>query len=151
VYVTVNCYGDDGPWRARPGWEQLAQAASGIAHVQGGPEGRPRLVPAAACDYTTGYLAAVGAMTALALRATDGGSYHVQASLCQTAQWILDEGPRCDPADATGVPDLDRWMVTSHTPEGELRHLGPIIEMSATPPRWDRPSPPLGADQPVWS
>src|SRR5439155_17350708 len=25
VYVTINCYGDTGPWRERPGWEQLAQ------------------------------------------------------------------------------------------------------------------------------
>ena len=149
VYVTINCYGDAGPWRTRPGWEQLAQSTSGIAHVQGG-NGPPRLVPAAACDYTTGYLAAFGAMTALALRASEGGSYHVQASLCQTARWIVDEGPRCDPAAASGLPDLDPWMQTSQTSEGTLRHLGPIVEMSATPPRWDRPSPPLGADQPIW-
>jgi crotonobetainyl-CoA:carnitine CoA-transferase CaiB-like acyl-CoA transferase len=134
----------------RPGWEQLAQSTSGIAHVQGG-DGPPRLVPAAACDYTTGYLAAAGVLNALALRAIEGGSYHVQASLCQTATWIVDEGARCDPAAATGLPDLAPWMTTSRTPEGELRHLGPIVDLSATPARWERPSPPLGADQPVWS
>jgi crotonobetainyl-CoA:carnitine CoA-transferase CaiB-like acyl-CoA transferase len=150
VYVTISCYGDVGPWRTRPGWEQLAQSVSGMAHVQGG-SGPPVLVPAAACDYTTGYLAAAGAMMALALRATDGGSWHVQASLCQTAQWIIAEGARCDPAQASGLPDLAPWMTTSETAEGTLRHLGPIVDMSATPPRWDRPSPPLGADQPVWS
>ncbi len=59
VYVTMNCYGDVGPWRQRPGWEQLAQSVSGIAAVQGG-DGPPTLIPAAACDYTTGYLAALG-------------------------------------------------------------------------------------------
>jgi crotonobetainyl-CoA:carnitine CoA-transferase CaiB-like acyl-CoA transferase len=149
IYVTINCYGDAGPWRERPGWEQLAQSTSGIAHVQGG-DGPPRLVPAAACDYTTGYLAAAGVMNALALRASEGGSYHVQASLCQTATWLLDEGARCDPAAATGVPDVSRWMTESITADGVLRHLGPIVELSATPARWDRPSPPLGADQPVW-
>lgn len=149
IYVTINCYGDAGPWRERPGWEQLAQSTSGIAHVQGG-DGPPRLVPAAACDYTTGYLAAAGVLNALGLRATEGGSYHVQASLCQTATWIVDEGPRCDPAAATGVPDLARWMTESVTSEGSLRHLGPVVEMSATPPRWERPSPAIGADQPVW-
>jgi crotonobetainyl-CoA:carnitine CoA-transferase CaiB-like acyl-CoA transferase len=149
IYVTVNCYGDAGPWRERPGWEQLAQSTSGIAHVQGG-DGPPRLVPAAACDYTTGYLAAVGVMTALALRATEGGSYHVQASLCQTARWLLDEGARCDPAAASGLPDVTPWLLASQTAEGEHRHLGPIVEMTATPPRWDRPSAPLGADQPSW-
>jgi crotonobetainyl-CoA:carnitine CoA-transferase CaiB-like acyl-CoA transferase len=151
VYVTVNCYGDVGPWRERPGWEQLAQSVTGIAHVQGGgDDGRPTLVPAAACDYTTGFLAALGAMLGLGLRATEGGSWHVQASLCQTADWIIAEKARCDPAAATGLPDLERWMTTTVTPEGTLRHLGPIVEMSSTPPRWDRPSPPLGADEPVW-
>ena len=35
---------------------------------QGSPE-RPRLLPVAALDYTTGYLAAYGAMVALARRA----------------------------------------------------------------------------------
>jgi crotonobetainyl-CoA:carnitine CoA-transferase CaiB-like acyl-CoA transferase len=150
VYVSISCYGDAGPWRERRGWEQLAQSVSGVAHVQGGDD-RPRLVPAAACDYTTGYLAAAGAMTALALRATEGGSWHVQASLCQTADWIIAEGARCDPTRATGMPDATPWMTESITPDGALRHLGPIVEMSATPPRWDRPSPPLGADQPSWS
>jgi hypothetical protein len=150
VYVSINAYGDVGPWRERPGWEQLAQSVSGMAHVQGG-DGPPALVPAAACDYTTGYLAALGAMTGLALRATEGGSWHVQASLCQTAQWIIAEGARCDPAAAAGLPDRAPWMTTSQTPEGTLAHLGPIVEMSATPPRWDRPSPPLGFDQPSWS
>jgi crotonobetainyl-CoA:carnitine CoA-transferase CaiB-like acyl-CoA transferase len=150
VYVSISCYGDVGPWRERPGWEQLAQSVSGIAHTQGG-DGPPTLVPAAACDYTTGYLAALGAMTGLALRATEGGSWHVQASLCQTAQWIIAEGARCDRDAATGLPDRAPWTTTSVTPEGTLTHLGPIVEMSATPPRWDRPSPPLGFDQPSWS
>jgi crotonobetainyl-CoA:carnitine CoA-transferase CaiB-like acyl-CoA transferase len=149
VYVSISCYGDVGPWRERRGWEQLAQSVSGVAHVQGGGD-RPRLVPAAACDYTTGYLAAAGAMTALALRATEGGSWHVQASLCQTAEWIVAEGARCDPATATGLPDTTPWMTESATPEGVLRHLDPIVELSATPPRWDRPSPPLGSDQASW-
>ena len=149
VYLSISCYGDVGPWRERPGWEQLAQSVSGMAHTQGG-DGPPRLVPAAACDYTTGYLAAAGAMMGLALRATDGGSYHVQVSLCQTAAWVIAEKARCDPAQATGLPDLTPWMTTSTTPEGTLEHLGPIVEMSATPPRWDRPSPPLGFDQPLW-
>src|SRR5205823_6994928 len=82
VYVTINCYGDVGPWRRRPGWEQMAQSVTGLAAAQGGPD-RPALLPAAACDYTTGYLAALGTMIALWRRSRDGGSYHVRASLCQ--------------------------------------------------------------------
>ncbi|MBA2448422.1 MAG: CoA transferase, partial [Chloroflexi bacterium] len=83
IYVSISCYGPVGPWQDRPGWEQLGQSATGLAMGQGSPE-RPEHLPAQACDYTTGYFAALGALVALGRRARDGGSYHVRASLCQT-------------------------------------------------------------------
>ena len=76
IVVSINCYGDAGPWRLRPGWEQMAQTTSGMVTGQGGAD-HPELLPAAACDYTTGYLAALGTMAALWRRAHEGGSYHV--------------------------------------------------------------------------
>jgi crotonobetainyl-CoA:carnitine CoA-transferase CaiB-like acyl-CoA transferase len=149
IYVSINCYGHAGPWRERPGWEQLAQTAAGIAVTQGSAE-KPQLIPAAACDYTTGYLAAYGVMTALARRATEGGSWHVRASLCQTAMWFTRLDATCDPAQATGLGDTSPLMTTCTTSEGALTHLAPATMMSETPPRWIRPSPPLGADAPEW-
>ena len=149
VYVTMNCYGDVGPWRARPGWEQLAQTVSGIASVQGA-SGPPVLIPAAACDYTTGYLAALGTMAALWRRSHEGGSYHVRASLCQTAMWFARE-PRVERAEATGFGDIDRFCATTDTAFGRLRHLAPVAQMSATPPHWELPTTPLGAHPPEWS
>jgi crotonobetainyl-CoA:carnitine CoA-transferase CaiB-like acyl-CoA transferase len=96
VYVSINAFGHEGPWRERPGWEQLAQTVTGIAHVQGAatapPEedgsSRPALVGAAPTDYSTGGLAAFGCLAALARRATEGGSYHVRVSLSQTAMFF---------------------------------------------------------------
>ena len=49
VVVTINCYGDGGPWHLRPGWEQMAQTVSGMVIGQGtidhpaGPRRGPRL------------------------------------------------------------------------------------------------------------
>ena len=86
----------------------------------------------------------------LARRSTEGGSYLVQASLCQTAGWIVAQGPDCDPATATGLGELGPWMVESDTSAGRLRHLGPVVEMTATPAYWERPSPPLGTDSAAW-
>jgi crotonobetainyl-CoA:carnitine CoA-transferase CaiB-like acyl-CoA transferase len=149
VYVTINCYGDFGPWRPRPGWEQLAQSATGLAAAQGAP-GPPVLMPAAACDYTTGYLAALGTMAALWRRSHEGGSYHVRASLCQTGTWIAGMGPICDPDAATGIGDPEAWMEVSDTAWGRLHHLGPVAEMSATPPRWEHPTAPLGTHPATW-
>ena len=150
VYVTMNCYGDVGPWRERPGWEQLAQTVSGIAAVQGGQDGPPVLIPAAACDYTTGYLAALGTMAALWRRSHEGGSYHVRASLCQTAMWFARE-PRVERAARDRLRRHRSVLATTDTAFGRLRHLAPVAQMSATPPHWELPTTPLGAHPPEWS
>jgi crotonobetainyl-CoA:carnitine CoA-transferase CaiB-like acyl-CoA transferase len=149
IYVSINCYGHSGPWESRPGWEQLAQSATGVAAAHSCVT-KPALIPAAACDYTTGYLAAYGVMTALARRAVEGGSWHVKASLCQTGMWFTRLGATLDAAKASGIGDVSRWMTQSQTASGSLTHLAPIVEMSETRPRWSRPSPALGANAPVW-
>ncbi len=149
VVVTINCYGDVGPWRDRPGWEQMAQTVSGLAVGQGGAD-HPALLPAAACDYTTGYLAALGTMAALWRRAREGGSYHVRASLCQTAGWFTHTGPGAR-ADATGFGDVASYLTTSDTPFGRLRHLAPVARLSDTPPRWAVPTSPVGTHPPAWA
>lgn len=148
ISVTINCYGDVGPWRTRPGWEQLSQSVTGLAHAEGDP-GSPRLIPAAAADYTTGYLAALGTMAALRRRSIEGGSYRVRASLCQTATWIGADGPCMDPSLAQ-MGDMSAWQTTTQTAFGELTHLTPVAQLSATPARWDLPSAPLGTHDPTW-
>jgi len=45
---------------------------TGILH-EGSPD-RPALLPGAACDYTTGYLAAYGTLLALARRAREAAA-----------------------------------------------------------------------------
>jgi CoA-transferase family III len=152
VYVSENCYGPVGPWAERPGWEQLAQAASGMSRREGigSSTGAPRLAPAAVNDYTTGFLAAYGAMTALARRATEGGSWLVQASLVQTAMWYLRLGDDND-AGAAGIGDVDAFRTEMDTPDyGRIRFLAPALTMSETPPRWDLPPAPRGAHEPEW-
>ena len=150
VYVSINCYGHDGPFTQRPGWEQLAQSVSGIA-AQQGSEDRPKLLPAAACDYTTGYLGALGTMAALVRRANEGGSWHVRVSLARTAMWFDDLGATCDPDAASGVDDRDGWMDHQDAGYGPLAFLRPVVQMSRTPARWDLPSAPLGSHEPAWA
>ncbi|OKO67502.1 acyl-CoA transferase, partial [Bradyrhizobium sp. NAS80.1] len=87
IHVTISCFGSGGPFASRAGWEQVAQAVTGICHTNGqlSGDGTPKLVFAPMCDYMTGYLAAYGVMLALARRAREGGSYSVHVSLCQSA------------------------------------------------------------------
>ncbi len=149
VYTSMNCYGYDGPFRERAGWEQLAQTVTGIAEEHGVPD--PALLPAAACDYTTGYLAAFGTLVALARRAVEGGSWHVRASLCQSGMFLCRQR-RVDFEKGADVPQakIDEIAVTSETPYGQMQHLGPILRLSETQPRWDLPTSPLGTHDPVW-
>jgi hypothetical protein len=150
VYVSINCYGADGPFSHRGGWEQVAQTMTGICN-EGSPE-RPKLLPAAACDYTTGYLAAYGALLALAKRATEGGSYHVRVSLCQSGMFIYRQGSVAFDAPDMDLPDseLDALRIETAPAFGPLRHLGPVLHLSEAMPRWIRPTPVLGGDTPDW-
>ncbi len=149
IYTSINCYGHVGEWRTRPGWEQLAQTVTGIANEHGGDES-PRLLPAAATDYTTGYLAALGTLVALARRAREGGSYHVRASLSRSGMWISGLGRSAARGPGVDAAITDPLMTESETPYGRLRHLAPVERLSETPAHWARPTVPLGSHEPVW-
>lgn len=150
VYVSISCYGADGPFSNRGGWEQLGQVVTGVCHANG--EDKPALLPVPACDYTTGYLAAYGALLGLHKRATEGGSWHVRVSLCQSGMLIQRQGM----IDKTVAPralephELDSLRITSETAAGPLRHLGPVLRLSETAPRWEKPTPALGSSTPDW-
>jgi hypothetical protein len=130
-------------------------AASRHGELFPGPEPGPQFYPVSAIDYLTGYLMAFGAMVALARRAREGGGWIVRISLAQTARWLVGLG-EVPEAELKNVPeefpqsDLDRWSIESDAPAGQLRHLGPTVRLSETPPYWTRPSVPLGYNQPVW-
>jgi crotonobetainyl-CoA:carnitine CoA-transferase CaiB-like acyl-CoA transferase len=152
VYVSENCYGPVGPWAERPGWEQLAQAATGMSFREGqeADDGAPRLAPAAVNDYTTGFFGAYGAMVALARRVTEGGSWHVEVSLSATSSWYLSLGDDLDPTAADrldAAPFVDEMDTDS---VGRLRYLRPAVQMPLTPPRWDLPPAEHGTHEPVW-
>jgi crotonobetainyl-CoA:carnitine CoA-transferase CaiB-like acyl-CoA transferase len=154
IYASINCYGADGPFSHRGGWEQVAQTMTGLCHegrTAARPNG-PALLPAAACDYTTGYLAAYGILLALAKRARDGGSYHVSVSLCQSGMFIYRQGKVAFPGLGLDLSaaELDAIRIESRPKSGPLRHLGPILEFSEAQPHWTRPTPQLGGDAPEW-
>ncbi|BAE49526.1 CoA transferase [Paramagnetospirillum magneticum] len=151
ICMSLSCFGEGGPWNGRRGWEQLAQAASGMA-VADGSIAEPRVSPVIPTDYTTGYLAAYGMAVALLRRATEGGSYHVRVSLSRTALWIQSLGGiGAKPAGITVPPETIRALETTRdTPEGRLRFLGPVARFEETRAYWELPSPPMAAHEPVW-
>jgi CoA-transferase family III len=159
VYVSLCAFSHKGPWAARRGFDTVVQNVSGITTRQGelfpGPEPGPQFYPVSAIDYLTGYLMAFGAMLALARRAREGGSWLVRISLAQTGKWLVDRGQvpeaTLNNVDKELYPaEIARWSIESDTPFGRLRHLGPTVRLSETPPYWARPTVPLGHHDPVW-
>jgi len=153
VYVTLDAWGFDGPWRGRRGYDTVVQAANGIAW--NGTHERPVFTPVAQQDYVAGYLMAYGAMVALARRATEGGSWLVRLSLAGCGEWIRRHGSvaskdyeRCP----MKVPDelVQPWLQQSASAAGVITHLGPVTQMSLTPAGWDRPVPTAGSSPAAW-
>ena len=84
VYLAVSCYGDNGPWVSRRGYEVQGQAATGVMDRVGG-DGRPAVLgPYNLLDYGTGAMAAYGAALGIYHRVTSGEGTLVSASLAQS-------------------------------------------------------------------
>jgi crotonobetainyl-CoA:carnitine CoA-transferase CaiB-like acyl-CoA transferase len=147
VYVSLNAWGQTGPWKDRRGFDSIVQTVSGMALAQG-DGATPKLLPCSAIDYVSGYLMAYGAMIALARRAREGGSWLVRVALARTGKWIVDRGPVSPDAPLAGEPA--GLTMESDSPAGRIGHLKPVVRMSETPPRWARPPVPLGHDRPEW-
>lgn len=115
IYASLNAFGELGPWASRAGWEQLAQAASGMQTRYGDTE--PTLQPFAINDYGTGINGAFGVGMALYHRLRTGEGQQVFTALARTASTMQSnllhdyEGKRWDePAgqDALGEGPLHR-------------------------------------------
>lgn len=118
VYVEENCYGPDGPMAERPGWQQIADAASGCSHVVGrslGHKDGTCVLPALPVpDMLTGLIGAIGAMMGLRDRARQGGSYHVFASLMTAAALHLKpEVGLYTPSVVEACNQRFKWDVTT--------------------------------------
>lgn len=162
VCVSVSAYGHHGPWRERRGFDSLVQSASGIVWAESveasrgsgvQPFATPRPLPCQALDHATGYLAAFGAMVALARRAKEGGSWHVRVSLAQTGRWLqtmgmVENGQRVHDPLAEDVADCLEAM---DSPFGRLRVAASAERLALTPPYFARPPVPVGTDAPSWS
>jgi len=147
VYVSLNAWGQTGPWKNRRGFDSIVQTVSGMAHASGDGT-TPRLMPCSAIDYVSGYLMAYGAMVALARRAREGGSWLVRVGLARTGKWIVDRGTV--DGGAAQAPEAPGLVMETQSPAGLITHLKPVVQLSETPARWERPPVPLGHHRPEW-
>lgn len=92
ISARENCYGWNGPWYYRSGWQQISDACVGISEgfgrAMGLKDGEAVTPVFPNSDYMTGIAGVCGILTALIKRAEKGGSYKVDLSLNYYNQWL---------------------------------------------------------------
>ena len=84
IYCHVAGYGDDGLYAGRPAYDDIIQAASGLAHLQTIIAGQPRFIPTIIADKISGLHAAYAIAMALLQRTQTGVGQKVDVSMFET-------------------------------------------------------------------
>jgi crotonobetainyl-CoA:carnitine CoA-transferase CaiB-like acyl-CoA transferase len=90
IYCAAVGYGSGGPESGKAVYDDLMQAASGIAGLFGAVDGVPRYAPVNLCDRTVGLYVAIAITAALFHRAGTGEGQAIEVPMFETmAQWVL--------------------------------------------------------------
>ncbi len=81
VYASITAYGQDGPYRDRPGYDMVLSAVGGLMYITGEQDGNPCKVGVAITDVLTGVYASGAITSALLWRERSGKGQHLDISL----------------------------------------------------------------------
>ena len=115
VYGSISGFGQSGPYRDRPGVDQIAQGLGGLMSITGLPGQGPVRVGIPIADLTAGMLLAQGILLALFERERSGEGQWVHTSLLeaqiqmldfQAARWLISEevAPQAGNDHPTSIP-----------------------------------------------
>ncbi len=90
IYGSISGYGEDGPYRLRPGFDQIAQGMGGLMSITGLPGQGPVRVGVPIADLCAGIFCAYGISVALIEREKSGKGQWVKSSLLQAQLFMLD-------------------------------------------------------------
>lgn len=90
VYGSISGFGQDGPYRDRPGFDQIAQGMGGLMSITGLPGQGPVRVGIPVADLAAGIFCAMGVLIALLEREVSGEGQWVQSNLLGAQIAMLD-------------------------------------------------------------
>jgi crotonobetainyl-CoA:carnitine CoA-transferase CaiB-like acyl-CoA transferase len=90
IYASISGYGEDGPYRLRPGFDQIAQGMGGLMSITGLPGQGPVRVGIPIADLCAGIFCAWGIAVAVIEREKSGQGQWVKSSLLQAQLFMLD-------------------------------------------------------------
>ncbi|MFJ5521245.1 CoA transferase [Streptomyces griseoluteus] len=157
IQTEVLLHGPSGPWKLRPGFDEIGAAVSGIFALEGTLEhpSQPPMLPIV--DNVVGWLGTIGTLAALRRRACEGGSYRVRVSLTKTCLWLMSLGvfDRDFAHSAVGsTPEhtlIDPDLFTAQTPLGAYQGMTDQLQFSSLRQgHFATVLSPMGADEPAW-
>src|SRR5271168_2189846 len=104
VYASISGFGQSGPYRDRPGFDQIAQGMGGLMSITGLPGQGPVRVGIPVADLTAGIFTAMGILIALLEREVSGEGQWVESSLLAAQIAMLDF-------------QAARWTIAHEVPE----------------------------------
>jgi succinyl-CoA:(S)-malate CoA-transferase subunit B len=92
VMLRISGYGQNGPYRDRPGFARIAHAVGGLAYLAGMPRETP-VTPGSTtlADYLTGLYGAIGILLALRYKEKTGKGQYIDAALYESVFRLSDE------------------------------------------------------------
>ncbi|MGD0024403.1 MAG: CoA transferase [Xanthobacteraceae bacterium] len=137
IYASISGFGQDGPYRERPGVDQIAQGMSGLMSVTGEPGRGPMRVGTALADLSAGIFGATGILVALYERERSGRGQWVQTSLLQAQIFMLDfQAARY--LMSGEVPEQVGNNHPTGAPTGVFKTKNGYVNIAPTPVMWKR-------------
>jgi crotonobetainyl-CoA:carnitine CoA-transferase CaiB-like acyl-CoA transferase len=137
VYASISGYGQSGPYRDRPGFDQIAQGMGGLMSITGLPGQGPVRVGTAVADLAAGLFAALGILVALLERETSGEGQQIETSLLEAQIFMLDF-------------QAARWLIDGVVP-GQAGNNHPTSIPTGVYPTKDGHINVATTGQPMWS
>lgn len=156
IHCSVSCYGEEGPWSDRNGFDQTAGCVTGVMDLEGTPD-KPKLPPIVVVnDYVISWLLETAAIKALERRAQEGGSYKVQVNLSRVSLYLLSLGIFDKKYVNSTYNSTDEHKIVSpeqfeeETPLGHYIGVTDQVEMTKTPGHYKFTLIPRGSSKPEW-
>lgn len=84
IYCSAPGYGSDGPNANEPAYDDIIQAASGLAELNKNADGDPRFLPTIVCDKVGGLHLALGIVAAIAHKARTGEGCEIEIPMFES-------------------------------------------------------------------
>jgi crotonobetainyl-CoA:carnitine CoA-transferase CaiB-like acyl-CoA transferase len=146
VLTSISAFGQDGPYRDRPGVDQVVQGMSGLMSVTGEPGRGPMRVGIPIADIVTGLFAANGILTALMERDKSGEGQWVQTSLLEAQTFMLDLQAARYLVDGV-VPGQVGNEHPSGVPTNAYKTKDGYVNVAPIPSMWPRLCKALGREE----